>query len=238
MTDQAPICLITGGSSGIGLATARHFATHGFCVAFCGRQYDRVAAAETEVALAAGNPARVLASVTDIGSITACQNLVQAVHQKFGRVDVLVNNAGVAPLAPICELSDAAMRAVWETNQQAVFAMTRAVWPIMQAQSGGTIVNVSSLAAVDPFPGFSLYGASKAWVELFTKATADEGRDQGIRAIAVRLGAVETPLLRGLFPEFPADKAVSAVEVAEFLFLLATQPVMRFTSGSAVTFAC
>ena len=73
----------------------------------------------------------------------------------------------------------------------------------MRRQSGGTIVNISSMAAVDPFPGFSVYGATKAWVELFTKAIAEEGRADGILAFSLRLGAVETPMLRGLFPDFP-----------------------------------
>ena len=95
---------------------------------------------------------------------------------------------------------------VADTNQRAYSPRPGPCGPSCRAQSGGTIVNISSLAAVDPFPGFSLYGASKAWVELFTRATADEGRGIGIRAFAVRLGAVDTPLLRGLFPEFPARK--------------------------------
>ncbi len=236
MTSPAPVCVITGGSSGIGLATARYFAARGHGVAFCGRHPQRVEFAQAEVAAAAGSPARVLSLVMDIRSTSGCRELVTEAHRHFGRVDILINNAGVATLAPISDLTDEMLSEVADTNQRAVFATTRSVWPIMRAQSGGTIVNISSLAAVDPFPGFSLYGASKAWVELFTKATADEGRGIGIRAFAVRLGAVDTPLLRGLFPDFPSADTLSAEDVAEFIYFLTAQPALRFASGSAITF--
>jgi 3-oxoacyl-[acyl-carrier protein] reductase len=237
MTERDLVCAITGGSSGIGLATACFFARHGWGVACCGRQPQRVESARGEVAAAAGNAARVLSVTCDLRAPDDCRNFVHAAHQKFGRVDVLINNAGVAPLVPLADATDEMFNELAETNQRAVFATTQAVWPILRSQGGGTIVNVSSMAAVSPFSGFSLYGASKAWVELFSKATADEGRGLGIRAFALRLGAVDTPLLRGLFPEFPAAEMLTAGDVAEFIYLLSTQSTMRYASGSAITFA-
>ena len=87
MTDHTAVCVITGGSSGIGLATARHFAERGYCVAFCGRQPQRVETATAEIATAAGSAARVLGMVTDVRSLSGCQDLVRAAHQRFGRIE-------------------------------------------------------------------------------------------------------------------------------------------------------
>ena len=105
-------------------------------------------------------------------------------------------------------------------NVSAVFHATQAVWPIMQKQGGGTIVNVSSLASDDPFPGFAVYGACKAWVNLFTKATAAEGRPHNIRVYAVAPGAVETGMLRERFPDFPAEQSLAPEDVAGTIELL------------------
>ena len=96
--------------------------------------------------------------------------------------------------------------------------------------AAATIVNVSSLSAIDPFPGFSLYGASKAWVDLLTEALATEGKECGIRVCSVRPGAVETPLLRGLFPDFPSDQCVSPDAVAEIILGCVASPE-KFPSG-------
>ena len=84
----------------------------------------------------------------------------------------------------------------------------------MRQQRSGVIVNISSVASVDPFPGFSIYGACKAWVNLFTKALAAEGKPLGIRAYAIAPGAVETSMLRSAFPDFPADHTLRPDDIA------------------------
>ena len=104
----------------------------------------------------------------------------------------------------------------------------------MKAAGGGSIVNVSSQAAVSPFQGFSVYGGTKAFVDLFTKAVAEEGKPHGISVFSVRPGAVDTPLLRELFPDFPLDQAVTAEEVANVIWQL-TQPEMRFSAGDPIS---
>jgi NAD(P)-dependent dehydrogenase (short-subunit alcohol dehydrogenase family) len=104
---------------------------------------------------------------------------------------VLVNNAGTAPLCPLEQIDDKLLSDTLAVNVQAVVYTCRAAWPALQ-QSRGTIINISSVAAVDPFPGFSLYGATKAWVNAFTQALAGEGKPLGIRALCVGPGAVET----------------------------------------------
>ena len=88
----------------------------------------------------------------------------------------------------------------------------------------------SSMSAIDPFPGFSLYGASKAWMDLLTQSLAAEGEPHGIRICSIRPGAVETPLLRGLFPDFPADQCVPPEAIAETVLGCVEDP-QKFPSG-------
>ncbi len=144
--------------------------------------------------------------------------------QKLKRVDVLVNNAAMAPLGPFAEITEQTLDQTITINVRSVFRLSQLVWGTMKSQGGGTIVNISSLAAVDPFPGFSLYGSTKAWIDLLTVALAAEGREWGIRVCSVRPGAVETPMLRRLFPDFPAEDCVSPQDVANQIWACVNQP--------------
>jgi NAD(P)-dependent dehydrogenase (short-subunit alcohol dehydrogenase family) len=156
--------------------------------------------------------------VADLARPADAGRLIDAAVARFGRVDVLINNAGHAPLAHIQDLSVEDFDRALALNIAAVFHTTRAVWPVMQRQGGGVIVNISSLASVDPFPGFAVYGASKAWVNLFSQAMAAEGKPLGIRVFSVAPGAVETELLRRSFPDLPAEHTLAPAQVAEVIF--------------------
>lgn len=210
-------CVITGASRGIGLAAALRFAHAGWNVAAAARRPHDLNAAAERIVEAGG---RCLPVVADVGQPTEARRLIAAAHERFGRVDVLVNNAGAAPLATIEEITPEAFDQVQAVNIAAVFHTTRAVWPLMKARGGGLIVNISSLASVDPFRGFAVYGASKAWVNLFSQAMAAEGRPHGIRVFAVAPGAVETELMRSAFPDFPADKTLAPDQVAGVIVAL------------------
>lgn len=211
MPDTAQkVCLITGSSSGIGLATARRFAKEGYCVSICGRRSGPLESAAASI----GDSDAVLAVCGDVGDAELRKRLLTKTLDKFGRVDVLVNNAGAAPLADFESIDTEVFESLFNINIRSAFHLSQSVWPILKQNGGGTIVNISSLAAIDPFPGFSIYGASKAWLETFTKAIAAEGTDHAIRVCCVRPGAVETDLLRGLFPDFPADQCVSPEDIA------------------------
>ncbi len=229
-TQAQPVCVVTGGSAGIGLAVARHFAARGYRLALCGRNPQTLLAAEQELRQSS---ATCLALALDLAEPGAPTRLIEEVVQRFGRVDVLVNNAGHAPLAPLNQLTGADFERAVAVNIRAVFHTTQAVWPIMRQQGGGVIVNISSLASVDPFPGFSVYGACKAWVNLFTRAAADEGRSLGIRVYCVAPGAVETRLLRRLFRDFPAEQTLAPAEVAALIGSLCDEP-MRHASGQTL----
>lgn len=231
-----PVCLITGGTSGVGLETANRFFRDGYRVFVCGRDRDRLESALQMIRRqgnwgASGTEPHGLS--IDLSHPGAVEQVCAQVMKVFGRIDVLVNNAAMAPLAPIDEISDTEIEATIGLNVSGVYRLTRAVWSEMKKQGQGIIINVSSLAAIDPFPGFSLYGATKAWIELLTVALAREGRELGIRTYCVRPGAVETPMLRGLFADFPADQAVSPKSVAD-LIAACCLPELACSSGQVI----
>ncbi|MEL7498070.1 MAG: SDR family oxidoreductase [Planctomycetota bacterium] len=231
---SSPVCLITGGSSGIGLATAKCFAANGYRLAICGRDANKLDAAESEIkAAVAEGTVSVFSMSVDLADTNKAVDFVNAAADHFGRVDVLVNNAALAPLMPFDEVTESSFEAITNVNLRSVFYLTQAAWKQMKQQKVGVIVNVSSMAAVGPFPGFSLYGASKAWIELLTQALASEGTDHGIRLYAIRPGAVETPLLRGLFPDFPAEQCVSSDTIAQQILKCVDDPE-NYTSGDVI----
>ena len=225
---QKPVCVITGGSSGIGLATAIQFADEGYRVAICGRNNERLQTAVDQIESRGGE---VWSLAVDLADSGAGRRLGEAVLKDLGRVDVLVNNAALSPFGPFEEIEMEDFEATLSVNVRSVFELTQAIWKQMLAQQAGVIVNVSSLAAIDPFTGFSLYGATKAWVDLLTVALADEGKEKGIRVYSVRPGAVETKMLRGLFPDFPADQCVSPETIAAKIWECTTDPANHL-SGS------
>ncbi len=231
MNDAAQkVCLVTGGSSGIGLATAKRFAHEGYAISICGRHSEALESAADSI----GNAAAVLKVTADVGDSNSRKKLIAETIGTYGRIDVLVNNAGAAPLNDFESIDEEAFEDVLNTNIRGVFHLSQAVWPILKSNGGGSIVNISSLAALDPFPGFSIYGASKAWIEIFTKAIAAEGVDHSIRACCVRPGAVETDLLRGLFPDFPVDQCVSPEDIANKVWDCIADPD-NHPSGEAFT---
>ena len=133
--NKLPVCLITGGSSGIGLATCRHFLENGYAVAFCGRDAGRLESSHDELVTIAGDD-KVLAMQADVGVQDQVADLVSGTHDRFKRIDVLVNNAGVVPFGTITELTQ---EALWESlniNIGGVFSTTKSAWPIMKEQGG------------------------------------------------------------------------------------------------------
>ena len=226
--DSKKVCLVTGGSSGIGLATAKQFARNGYVPAICGRDETRLQQAVGEIE-SLGKECFSVA--IDLGDPGAGTRLATDVMDSLGQIDVLVNNAALSPFGPFEEISSDEFQSTMQVNAQAVFELTQFVWKQMLGRKSGVIVNVSSLAAVDPFTGFSLYGATKAWMDLLTVALADEGKEKGIRVYSVRPGAVETKMLRGLFPDFPADQCVSPETIAEKIWECVSDPV-NHDSGS------
>ncbi|UCC28825.1 MAG: SDR family oxidoreductase [Phycisphaerales bacterium] len=224
------VVVVTGGGRGIGRAICERFAAGGSQVVAASR--SRQALEETRnVIERAGGRCHVL--LTDVCSTGDIDGLIESTVSRFGRIDVLVNNAGVAPLSKIEDLDPSIFETLIAVNVTAVYYGCRAVWPVMCRQGGGVIVNISSVASVDPFPGFAAYGAAKAWVSAWTRGLANEGRAVGIRVFAVAPGAVETRMLRDAFPDFPDDQTLQPADVADFVYALA-QPQCRYATGQTV----
>ncbi|MBC7834511.1 MAG: SDR family oxidoreductase [Phycisphaerales bacterium] len=219
--NAAPVAIITGAGSGIGRATALCLWTLGYSLVLVGR--DRAKLDSTVRALPAPAPGHENAAQTgtltlaiDIGAPESGVQMVRAAVDRFGRLDALINNAGVAPLASIDHSTPELVEQVFRTNSLAPAAAIAAAWPVFTRQRSGCVVNVSTMATRDPFPGFFAYAASKASVNLMARSCANEGKAIGVRAFAVAPGAVETPLLRSLFPEssLPASACLSPDSVA------------------------
>ncbi|MEM9412556.1 MAG: SDR family oxidoreductase, partial [Planctomycetota bacterium] len=139
------VCIVTGASSGIGFAAARRFANEGYKLVLCGRRKDAMDRALGELE----KLTTCHATVGDIGEVDTQQDLFDKTLEQFGRIDVLVNNAGSAPLGEFDSIETSVFETVIDVNIRAVFSMSQLVWPVMRKQGCGTIVNISSMAAVN-----------------------------------------------------------------------------------------
>ena len=189
--------LVTGATSGIGAAAARRFGAAGARLVISGRNSERGGAVADEI-IAAGGEAHFIAA--DLGDSAACDRLVAAAVDRLGRLDVLVNAAGVIFRADALETSDAAWRETMAVNVDAVFYLSRAALGVMKTQARiqgrrGAIVNVASTAALTASNGMAAYCASKGAVMLLTRAMARDHGGDGIRINAVCPGDVITPML-------------------------------------------
>ncbi|SFO07538.1 NADP-dependent 3-hydroxy acid dehydrogenase YdfG [Roseovarius lutimaris] len=191
MTMQGKCVLITGASKGIGAATARVFAAAGANVALAARNGDAVAELAGEIG------ERAIALPCDVSRYWEVEAAVAACHTAFGRLDVLIGNAGV--IDPISSLGTADPEA-WghaiDVNLKGVFNGMRAALPGMQAQGSGTIITISSGAAHNALDGWSAYCASKAGAAMLTRSGDLENRDHGIRVMGLSPGTVATDMQR------------------------------------------
>jgi 3-oxoacyl-[acyl-carrier protein] reductase len=184
------VAVVTGGSRGIGLATALALASHGAGVVVTATSDDGLSAAAADLErVAAGSVLTVRADVRSPADMAAA---CAAAVSKFGGLDVLVNNAGVGLFRPVADMSDGEWRLLFDTNVTGVFNATRAAIPHLRARGGGWIVNVSSLSATGPFAGGAAYCATKAAVDVFTEALMQELRPDNIRVTSVAPGSVDT----------------------------------------------
>ena len=224
----APVAIITGAGSGIGRATAIALASKGYRLTLCGRRTSPL----HETAKLAGNGLTIAADVTQPKDI---DRIVENTLSEFGRIDAIVNNAGLAPVRSIEEMSIENWHAVIDTNLSAAFYLSKAVWPIFKRQGGGAVVNLSSMAARDPFPGFLAYGTAKAGLNLFSLALAREGANIGVRVYTIAPGAVETEMFRGIMnPEqFPTERTLQPADVARIIVQCIAGD-LQFTSGEVI----
>jgi 3-oxoacyl-[acyl-carrier protein] reductase len=211
------VSIVTGSSKGIGFAIAKAFLTKRMQVVLTARKEDELHKAAT--ALASG--ANVHTVRGDIRKPADAERLVKDTVERFGGVDVLVNNAGVGRFANVADLSIDDWQQVLETNLSGVFYCCRAAIPEMKRRGGGYIVNISSLAGKNAFAGGAAYCASKSALNAFSEALMQEVRYDNIRVSYVMPGSVSTGFGdRGLGGE--AEWKIAPEEVAEVVVDLVT----------------
>lgn len=213
---EAPVSIVTGAGSGIGRAVAERLAARGHRLALVGRTEAKLQ--DTLDAVRAHAPDAMIV-VADLADPDHAVRAVDDALERFGRVDTLVNAAGVAPLAPIERTTKEVLEECFQVNTFGPALLIVRCWPIFRRQKSGCVVNVSTIGTSDPFPGFFAYAASKSALDSFTRSCAREGRSIGVRAFCVNPGAVETPLLRKNFPEhqLPRENALKPEVVAEVI---------------------
>jgi meso-butanediol dehydrogenase/(S,S)-butanediol dehydrogenase/diacetyl reductase len=192
MRFENKITIVTGAASGIGLATARRLGSEGARVIIADLNEDKAQAAAKAV-IEAGAP-DALASACDVSSEEQVKATVQKALQKFGRLDVVVNNAGLLVFKPLEEHEESDWLKILHVDLLGAFFFTKQAF--LNMPHGGAIVNVSSIHAVETTPLVCSYAAAKAAVLSLTRSSAIEGRPKGIRVNAILPGAVDTPMLR------------------------------------------
>jgi NAD(P)-dependent dehydrogenase (short-subunit alcohol dehydrogenase family) len=186
------VAIVTGAGSGIGRAVALRFAAEGARVVVNDVVADAAQRVAKEIEAAGGTALPCPGDVSDSNQVEA---LVRAATSRFGRLDVLVNNAAAVVPGPVEAISDADWKRTQSVTLDGVFFGIRAALPVMAAQGGGSIINVSSGAAVAGEPGLGAYGAAKAAVVNLTKTAAVENAARGVRVNCILPGPIETPPL-------------------------------------------
>jgi 3-oxoacyl-[acyl-carrier protein] reductase len=184
------ICLVTGGTRGIGRAIARMLLQEGALVAICGRNQNAVD--EAVGALSAGNPGKVKGKAADVRKHEEVAELFRFIDAEFGGLDVLVNNAGVGVFRSVSELSIEDWSYTIETNLSGVFHCCREALSRFRTRGGGQIVTISSLAGKNAFAGGAAYNASKFALTGFSEALMLDERNQNVRVSYIMPGSVAT----------------------------------------------
>ena len=211
------VAIVTGASSGIGEATARRLARDGWCVTLAARRKDELERVAGEIQSAGG---QALAVPTDVRDPTAIHHMVQATLDKWGRIDVLVNNAGVAYSKRVVNLEPEPLREQVAVNLVAVIECAQAVLPAMLQQQSGHIINIASIAGLIGLPGSSTYNATKFGVVGFTEALRREVRTSGIHVTAFCPGFVATgfsPRLKKIAEENPEAPRLPGVMKTDYV---------------------
>jgi len=228
MTSNTATALITGGTSGIGRAAAIKLAQLGIHVLVVGRNAERGEKTVAEIRAAGGKADFISADLQDAASARTVAK--KAIDLGSGHVDILVNNAGIYPFGPTDEMTEEQFDRVFAINVKVPYFLVAELAPLMAKKGKGAIVNLSTMVADYGAPGMSLYGSSKAAINLLTKAWAAEYGPRGVRVNAVSPGPTRTEGteamgegLEQLAAQGPAGRPATADEIAEAIVFLATE---------------
>jgi NAD(P)-dependent dehydrogenase (short-subunit alcohol dehydrogenase family) len=224
---SALTALITGGTSGIGRATASKLAQLGIHVLVVGRNAERGKKTVDEIRTAGGNSDFISSDLHDADSVREVAK--QALALGNGHVDILINNVGIYPFGPTHDMTEAQFDQVFSLNVKAPYFLVAELAPLMAKRGKGAIVNVSTMVADYGAPGMSLYGSSKAAINLLTKTWTAEYGPRGVRVNTVSPGPTRTEGtdamaegLEQLAAQAPAGRPATADEIAEAIVFLAT----------------
>lgn len=227
---EGKVAVVTGGNAGIGEAIAKRFADEGASVVITGRRQQELDHVVNVIRLHKGTVLGVTGSVTDEAHV---QDVIRRTLDSFGKIDVLVNNAGIGAFGKrLHETDDTTWANVIDVNITGVFRMTRAVIPQMMKQGRGAIINVSSIASLVGLSGLAAYTASKGALDAFTRAVAVEYAQDGIRCTVVNPGLIETPMaaslmanpdmLQSILAQYAIRRPGKPEEVANLILYLAS----------------
>ncbi len=232
MSIKNQVAIITGAGRGVGRATAQLFAQQGAHVVLFSRTQAHLD--ETSASIITRVGGSVLAIAGDVAREEDVQKLFQATRDTYGRVDILVNCAGMVAVRPFVEMDVATWDRIIAVNLRGTFLCCREAFRIMAEQKQGVIINISSLSGVkgvEKFPGLSAYNVSKSGVAGLTEILAVEGKPYNIRVCAVSPGAVDTEMLHQAAPHLKAG--MTPEDMAEMLYFLADDSG-RMLSGSNI----
>lgn len=224
----SPVAIVTGAGRGIGKATALELSSRGYDCVLVSRSPEPLNELASAIRTA------TLVCPADVCDPDAAQKVVSEALARFGRIDAVVNNAGLAPARSIEETDIATWRAVIDTNLSSAFYFAKAAWDALKA-TRGAIVNLGSEASRDPFPGFLAYASAKAGVNMLTQVLHREGRPSGIRAYCIAPASVETAMLRLLVPEesLGREQTLDPTDVARTIAACVAGD-LRYASGETI----
>lgn len=236
------VCIVTGGGSGIGRATAELFAKNGAYVVVADVNEDAAIRVANEIG------SKAFGVRVDVSSAKDAESMVEKTTAKWGRVDVLVNNAGFGTTGNVVTIPEETWDLIMSVNVKGIFLCSKYVIPVMRRNGGGSIINTTSYTATSAIADRTAYVASKGAISSLTRAMAMDHAKEGIRVNAVAPGTIDSPYFTKIFAEAkdPAklrsdfnaravmDRMGTAEEIAEAMLFLASDR-SRFATGSILT---
>jgi NAD(P)-dependent dehydrogenase (short-subunit alcohol dehydrogenase family) len=218
------VAIVTGGARGLGAATCRCLAEAGLSVVVADLRHELATALAADIEAAGGQPGQTIALDLDVTSPDSAAAVIDRVRDRFGRIDVLINNAGIDITESVEDLTTDQWQQVIGVNLNGPFYMAKAVFPELRANGGGHIINIVSTAAKRAWANASAYHASKWGLLGFSQALHVEGRPHNIRVTSLIAGGMRTPFLLDRFPDIDQTTLQDPANVAETIRYLLMQP--------------
>ncbi len=232
-TSADKVVIVTGAGSGIGRALCVQLNQAGYRVVLVGRRSEKLI--ETTKLFENQGESLWITIAGDVSSQNDRQTVIQQTLESFGKIDAVVNNAALGTYKLAGELSSDEIQALFEINTIAPIELTRLALPSLIEQDG-CVVNIGSVAMIDPFVGLGIYGCTKAAIDGFTRALHNEYNEQGIRAYTIAPGAVETEMLRSIVSEadLPSDATLTPESIAQNIYRCISGETQEHSGSSIV----